>query len=51
MVLVHATLHCWVIRDKGGSGVKMVTDLASDYISKITSSDLSSSGKEHLGSR
>ena len=55
MVLVHATIHCWVIKDKEGSGVKKVTDLATDYIGKdselITSLDLSSSGKEHLGYR
>ena len=55
MVLVHATIHCWVIKDKEGSGVKKVTDLATDYTGKdselITSLDLSSSGKEHLGYR
>ena len=37
MVLVHATLHYWVIKDKEGSGVKKMTDLASDYIGKIQS--------------
>ena len=55
MVLVRATLYCWVIRNKEGSGVKKVTNLASDYAGKdselITSSDLSRYGKKHSGSR